>query len=287
MSKKSPPLVSIVVPSYNHEAFIEECLVSASKQTYPSIEIIVVDDGSTDNSVEAINRFIGNHKRFPANLITQNNQGSHGAINAGVVAARGKYVNILNSDDYFSDDRIECLASYCEKGDVEIALTKVKFVDRLGNDVSTTNPLAIRLVSQQAQVFDHVSVGFSILNTNVAVSSGNLFFTKTLFHQLGGFRNYKYCHDWDFLLRAMCVTEPNFIDKSCYFYRIHSGNTYAGLQDIAMSETIEILCHYLETVEQEDIPNNYAPSERNWPYYFDYVFGDRKRFVSDKRGTPG
>lgn len=283
MNEKTPPLVSIVVPSWNHEIFIEECLASVFKQTYPSIEIIVVDDGSIDDSVEIIKRFIGRHGRFPVNLVVQQNQGAHNAINNGVMMASGKYINILNSDDYFSGDRIEHLVSYCEKGDVEIAFTTVIFVDHHGNDISTTHPLAIQLSSQQAQIHDHVSVGFAVLNSNVAVSSGNLFFTKTLFERLGGFRNYKYCHDWDFILRAMRITEPNFIDRSSYFYRIHRGNTYGSLQDIAMSETIDILWDYLATVERDDIPNYHAPSERNWPYYFDYFIGDRKRFISDKR----
>lgn len=287
MNENCTPLVSIVIPSYNHEIFIEKCLASVFKQTYPSIEIIVVDDGSADNSVEIIKRFIGSNGRFPVNLVVQKNQGAHNAINIGVKMASGKYINILNSDDYISGDRIEQFVSYCEKSDVEIAFTRVEFVDHHGNDISSIHPLAIRLASEQAQILNHVSVGFAVLNSNVALSSGNLFFTKKLFDRLGGFRDYKYCHDWDFILRAMRITEPEFIDRSSYFYRIHRGNTYGSLQDIAMSETMDILWDYLVTVEREDLPNYCAPSERNWPYYFDYFIGDRKRFISDKRESAG
>jgi len=96
------PQVSVVVPSYNHGRFLEECLGSVLASD-ADLELIVVDDGSTDDSRQRLRAFADDPR---VRLFEQQNQGAHAALDRGVGLARGDLVLLLNSDDVFEPDRI-------------------------------------------------------------------------------------------------------------------------------------------------------------------------------------
>ena len=91
------PKISIVIPIYNVEKYLEECLTSITKQTLKEIEIIAVDDGSTDSSGKILDSFAAKDKRIKA--IHQKNTGYSAAVNLGIEKASGEYVGIVESDD--------------------------------------------------------------------------------------------------------------------------------------------------------------------------------------------
>ncbi len=100
------PLVSIVIPVYNKAAFIRETLDAVLVQTYQEIEIVLVDDGSTDGSFDILKEY---YRRNPDKivLIDQENQGVSAATNKGIQAAKGVYIQFLDADDLMSPDKIE------------------------------------------------------------------------------------------------------------------------------------------------------------------------------------
>ncbi|WP_162417437.1 glycosyltransferase family 2 protein [Cyclobacterium roseum] len=100
------PLVSIIIPVYNKASFVRESLDSALKQTYPHIEIITVNDGSTDDSLRILKEYA---VRFPdrIKLIGSENRGVSAATNLGIKAAKGEYIQFLDADDILSRDKIE------------------------------------------------------------------------------------------------------------------------------------------------------------------------------------
>ena len=100
---KSDVKVSIIVPVYNSEKFIEECIDSVLKQSLKGIEIIIVDDGSTDKSCQIIEAYIKRDKRI--NLLKQKHKGSGPARNLGMKNAAGEYIAFLDSDDFYYDDK--------------------------------------------------------------------------------------------------------------------------------------------------------------------------------------
>jgi len=110
----SPQSVSVVVPSYNHAKFVEKCLRSIIKQTLPPFELLVIDDGSSDDSPQIIERTL---KRcaFPADLIVRGNCGLSATLNEGLQRSRGEYFAYLGSDDLwlpqFLSARVETLAT--------------------------------------------------------------------------------------------------------------------------------------------------------------------------------
>ena len=107
-------LVSIVLPVYNVEKYLPRCLDSVTGQTYKDLEIICVDDGSPDGSVEIIKRYAENDDRIV--LISQKNQGLSGARNTGINAARGEYIMFLDSDDYIDAEACEVAVREMKKG---------------------------------------------------------------------------------------------------------------------------------------------------------------------------
>ena len=115
--KEKTIMVSVIVPIYNVEEYLEECLESIRNQTYTNIEVILVNDGSTDGSIEICERFFQQDNRFK--LVTQENQGLSAARNRGVKESIGEYIMFVDSDDVINKDVLEVLLSYMKK-DVDI-----------------------------------------------------------------------------------------------------------------------------------------------------------------------
>ena len=107
------PLVSVVVPVYNVEKYLEECLESIIKQTLSDIEIICVNDGSKDNSLKILERFAALDERVK--VITKENSGYGHTMNVGMDAARGRYFGIVESDDYIDEDMYRSLYEKAEE----------------------------------------------------------------------------------------------------------------------------------------------------------------------------
>lgn len=115
-----PPLVTVVIPVYNVEAYIGRCLDTVVSQTYQNIEIIVVNDGSTDSSGEICRRYAAKDSRIL--IITQKNSGLSAARNTGIQNAHGKYITFIDSDDTVQQDMIEYLYKLIEKFDCPMSL---------------------------------------------------------------------------------------------------------------------------------------------------------------------
>ena len=103
-------MISVIVPVYNVEEYLEECLESIKNQTYSNIEVILVNDGSTDNSQAICERYCQQDSRF--HLINQENQGQSVARNNGVVASTGEFITFVDSDDVVSAKYLENLYAY-------------------------------------------------------------------------------------------------------------------------------------------------------------------------------
>ncbi|MGV6809266.1 MAG: glycosyltransferase family 2 protein [bacterium] len=120
LSTKDQPLVTIAVSSFNSSTTIEYALQSLLKQTYQNIEIIVVDDNSTDNSCEVIERIAATDQRIQV-LCNQSNQGTYINRNRIFKSAKGKYFTILDADDYALPDRIEAQVTLLEENEQYLA----------------------------------------------------------------------------------------------------------------------------------------------------------------------
>jgi glycosyltransferase involved in cell wall biosynthesis len=112
------PLVSVLVPIYNVETYLEQCLSSLAAQTLKDIEVICINDGSTDSSPAIIRSFMNRDPRF--HLVDKENSGYGDSMNRGLDAARGKYVAILESDDFMEPDGLEYMVEQAERASLEV-----------------------------------------------------------------------------------------------------------------------------------------------------------------------
>ncbi|WMC93864.1 glycosyltransferase [Kineothrix sp. MB12-C1] len=110
--------ISIIVPVYNTGKYLEQCLQSIKNQTLTDIEIICVNDGSTDNSLDILHRFADKDKRFI--IIDKKNTGYGNSVNEGIKIARGEYIGIVESDDFIEKDMYQKLFEAAERTDAEI-----------------------------------------------------------------------------------------------------------------------------------------------------------------------
>ena len=119
--------VSLIIPVYNAENYLDECIESVLNQTYSNIEIILIDDGSNDKSWEICNEFLLKDKRVV--VIHQDNLGSGAARNNGLKVANGRYITFVDSDDVVSPTFIESLVNEIEQYKVSIAVVGLSFVE--------------------------------------------------------------------------------------------------------------------------------------------------------------
>lgn len=135
------PAISVIVPVYNVERYLAECLDSILAQTLRDIQIICVNDGSTDNSGTILEQYQKKDARIK--VIHQENRGLSGARNAGMSAADGKYVGFVDSDDFVAPDMMETLYSLAERNHAEIAIGDLYLYDHNTKAISTYRDQAL------------------------------------------------------------------------------------------------------------------------------------------------
>ena len=117
--KLKKPVVSLIMPVYNVEKYLEKALRSVQNQTFKDFELIIVNDGSTDGSVDIIEKFCSENENFK--LINQENQGPSVARNTGIKESRGEYIGFMDSDDYLEPKFLELLYTAAVDSDADIA----------------------------------------------------------------------------------------------------------------------------------------------------------------------
>lgn len=141
-------LVSIIVPIYNVEKYLEKCIESIIKQSYKNLEIILVNDGSTDKSKEICNRYKNQDKRIL--LINKKNNGVSAARNAGLDIAKGKYIAFVDSDDYLESHMIESMLRNINTTCCDMAICGYNIIFEDGkNKVSDNNNITTILKSKE------------------------------------------------------------------------------------------------------------------------------------------
>lgn len=191
MSKEnSSPLVSVIIPCFNAEKYIDKCILSVLEQDYENIEIIIIDDGSTDGSLEIIKKYNN------VNILTQSNSGACVARNAGLKISRGKYVKFLDSDDVLLCGILKRQVNLAElSSDNDIIYgdyivnkgNKKKYVcTNIGNnnqtallflnDILTTTPLHQRWMLIKVNGFDERLKNGQEWNLHIRLSSEGFYF---------------------------------------------------------------------------------------------------------------
>lgn len=223
------PVVSIIVPVYNVEAYIEECLESIINQTYQQLEIIVVDDGSTDKSNELVKTYLSDKRiRF----IEQENKGLSGARNSGLKVATGKYVLFVDSDDYIRVNMLTELVSRIEEGQADLVrFNGSAFVDGMEKVVDhdyydfshrLEEKHIYREDSFQANRRTFVSPVYLYLVKRSVLTEHNLLFREDIIHE-----------DELFTPQLFLAIQTMIYVNAAYYYRRYRENSIMTIQSTA------------------------------------------------------
>ncbi|MGL6299894.1 glycosyltransferase [Streptococcus iniae] len=128
------PKISVIVPVYNAEKTISKCIQSLLEQTFQEFELILVNDGSKDNSLQLLKEFEEHHSNFK--VIDQVNGGASIARNTGLDAASGDYIVFVDIDDYLDSDYLDVLYQEIVKTGNDIVISSLRMVDNQGKVVS-------------------------------------------------------------------------------------------------------------------------------------------------------
>lgn len=213
MEKISKPKVSVIIPCYNHINYVSKSVESVISQSYSNIELIVIDDGSTDGSVDILANMA---KAYNFVFVAQENNGVCKTLNKAINEyATGDFIAILASDDYWHKDKIEKqILELRVKSKSEFCFTKaVEFDSDTGRKI---------------RIFPNKPLTGNILNEvfiRQHVPAGSILFTKKLFDYVGGFDEDLKEEDWDFVIRCAAVTEFSAVNEPLFFYRSHELNT--------------------------------------------------------------
>jgi alpha-1,3-rhamnosyltransferase len=206
-------LVTVVIPSYNHAAYIGDTIASVLRQTYPAVELVVIDDGSTDGSIELL-RALAAEQGF--HLIVQANSGVCRALNRAIrECARGHYIALLGSDDIWDEDKVAAQVARLEsEPGAELCYSQARYFRRTPADAYGA-PFPSR--PREGRVLGRVAL-------RQHAPAGTLLFTRSLFDALGGFDEHLREEDWDFVIRAAAVTPFVAVPRPLLFYRAHAKN---------------------------------------------------------------
>lgn len=144
-------LVSVIVPVYNNEAYVEKCIRSIMQQSYSNLEILVINDGSKDHSLEILNKLAREDKRIK--LFNQENSGVSAARNKGLDHATGEFVTFVDGDDYIDIKYISDFYDKMVTQDLDMVICGVHYVDEAGTILRTIIPDEYRRFEKEEWVF--------------------------------------------------------------------------------------------------------------------------------------
>ncbi len=210
----TPDLVSVIIPCYNHRDYIEAAINSVLAQTYPAVQLVVIDDGSSDGSPALLESLAARHG---FDLILQANSGVCKAFNRAIrERARGQYIALLGSDDLWTPDKLALqIARLRASPEAELCFSQgLTFRNR--PDDATGAPFPARPREGWLS-------GFVVFRQHVP--AGTMVFTRALYDALGGFDEQLREEDWDFVIRASTRTPFVAVPRPLLFYRAHATNT--------------------------------------------------------------
>lgn len=239
--------VSVVVPCYNYGRYLAACLDSILAQTYPASEILVIDDGSTDDTEEVIQPFLSDQR---VQFHRQTNRGQASAKNAGVARSTCDVVAFLDADDLWMPEKLARQMPLFDNPAVGVTFTGQRSIDADGRPMRT-----FRRVGHSAFRRGRVTrwLGFE----NIVPFSASAV-RRQLFTECGGFdETLGMGIDWELWLRLSLVTEFDFVDDELFVYRLHSSQMSRNLAGrIEASEEI-----FRNFVAQH--PSAFPPGELN------------------------
>ncbi|MET0332408.1 MAG: glycosyltransferase [Dyella sp.] len=218
------PLVSMLIPAYNHGLFVQRCLDSVLEDPYPNKEIVIIDDGSTDNTADVIAAWVAkHHDDIPIQYVRRGNLGIAATLNELAERARGEFLRLGASDDYLLpggfDAQVRYLLAHPGKGAV---IGDSIVVDRDGNTLHGSGMCDLHNADKRLYRTDD-GIARAIIS-QWAIGGPVTLIRKHILDAVGRWNEGLRIDDWDFFLRLAARNALGFIDVRVCAYRLHGAN---------------------------------------------------------------
>jgi glycosyltransferase involved in cell wall biosynthesis len=251
------PLVSVLVPLYNHEKYIETCLLSIANETYPNLELLILDDGSKDSSFAIAKTWIGAHRgRFArVKAWTQTNAGVCTTANRLIAEAKGAFITFIASDDALKPDGIGARMAYLEQHpDLLAVVGDAEVMDHQGGFLAASAIQDFHLGSK-ATLARPNRMNLELL-LRWSIPGPVLLARKAAWDPATGVGPYDESlnvEDRDFYLRLLARKALGFLDQSVARYRIHDSNASRSPEPGSDSQSLQ--ARIVNDVKRSEIQN--------------------------------
>ena len=241
--------ISVIVPVYNTEKYLKECLDSIVNQTFEDIEIICINDGSSDNSLGILNEYKKSDKRI--SVVCQENGGLSITRNHGIKLAKGDYIYFIDSDDYLELTALEELYTISKKDDLDILIFKlINFDDGTTDKYPSDYYEMESLKYLDGKVFNYENLGDDIFN--FAVSAPGKFYKKELIQDMEFPQNLIFEDNLFFAEAMLKARRVSFYDKYLYNRRIRK-DSITTTKTIKFADSIIIIDKIIELSKKFDV----------------------------------
>jgi glycosyltransferase involved in cell wall biosynthesis len=214
------PLVSVIMLSYNHEAYLSEAIESVLQQTVQDFELIIIDDNSDDDSVPLIKKYQTRDKRIKT-IFQGTNQGIPRNTNEGFGAAKGKYITFIDSDDVWMPEKLQKQLDVLASDENLVVWSEGLIID--AHNVPTgktfTQIFESELREKSGNIFEDLMKGNHILGSSLIFKRQNL-------NNIRANENLRYLNDFQFNVDMARFYDFWFIQEPLVYYRMHGDNTY-------------------------------------------------------------
>ena len=241
------PLVTTIVPAYNHERYVEEAVRSVWAQDYPNHELVAIDDGSSDATPDMLRRLEA-ESPIPMRVIAKENEGVSKTLNLGIRESNGDYVNVCASDDRMTPNKIRVLVDALEAAgpDVGIAFGDRQYIDEEG---APTGAVRTTFRPTGDRVFLDMLMG------RVVIPAVGTVYRRRVFDEIGGFREDVALEDYEMFLRIGDRFRVVYVPEVVVEYRMHPTQTRRELLERLMREKIEIFEGWVGKAPELDDPD--------------------------------
>ncbi len=267
-SRIEQPSVSVIVATYNRAVLLRETIESILNQHFKDFELIIVDDGSTDETQEVLKRY-GTQLRY----LRQDNSGPSAARNLGVRQARAPWISILDSDDLCAPNHLQVLFEYATMHpDIGMVFANGKYLNapEHGRETIITERKSSRLARRGVRLKDIFEKSIVRLQASLV--------SRAAYDAVGCHdESLRICMDLDLSLRLFMNSRVGYIDDVVFFYRKHEGNIGKN-EDLRLSENIRVIHKLLNDYPETRSILGQANIERRLAYrYYRLAKGRWKR----------
>ena len=277
-------MLSVVIPVYNGGQYLTELLNSVVKQTYKNLEIICVDDGSTDDTSDILAQYQKNYPNIK--IATQKNQGAGTARNTGLDIASGDYISILDADDILDESMFEKMLESASPNNSDIVICRSKGFDEKNPDINIDYSLKKNCIHPEKEVFNYKDLGNRVFNFCVGWTWDKIFKLSFIRENNIRFQEIRRADDLFFTFFAIAnARRISLAYEYLIYHRYHPGQMSTTRQE-ALYDFFLAIEHFYNSLVEKDLYETLKPSFVYWcskycVWQYNSMTGQEKKLLRD------